>query len=81
VKIRLLSDWTGLDRIEGVPRLHKAGDTVSVYHFAGHKLINRRLAKWICTEDGDPQWVPAEPYRLKAAVPEHNRMITGGVNK
>ena len=81
MRIHLLIDWTGYQRGESGARVHVKGENVSVYHVAGTKLINRRLAKWIAQEPGDPQWEPAEPFRYKAAVPQHNKMIHGGLNK
>lgn len=81
MRVHLLADWTGYDRREPQARPHKAGDEVSVYHMAGVKLINRRLAKWICQEGDDPPWEPAEPFRHKAAKPQFNRMVHGGMNR
>lgn len=81
MRIHLLHDWLGFDKKSGAVRQHRAGETASVYHVAGITLIRRRLAKWICAEEGDPQWEPAEPLRYKAAQPQHNKMIQEGFNR
>ncbi len=64
---------------DGTCSPHKSGERISVYHVTGVKVINRRQAKWICGENGDPSWTPIPQFR--AAIPQHDKMIRTAVNK
>lgn len=81
MKVILSIDWLGRDLSEPAARQHKSGDTISVYHVVGCRLLNRRQAKWISQESFDPPWEPIEQLRYKQAIPQHNRMVQGGLNK
>jgi len=64
---------------DGRCEMRKAGETLSVYHRVGRRLIHGRQAKWICAEDGDPRWIPIPGFR--AVRPEHDKMIRSALNK
>jgi hypothetical protein len=64
---------------DGIVRNCVPGDVVSVYHLNGRRLLYRRLADWICIEPLDPIWDP--PAHLKMAVPRHDKMARGAMNK
>lgn len=78
MKIVLLRD-TYLATRDGRVDTFKTGQTVSVAHYIGRRLLMGRSAKWMCSEPGDPFWEPVETFR--AAIPERDKMIRTAANK
>jgi hypothetical protein len=82
MKILLLRDWLGPVKGEKESRQHKKGETISVLHWPGAKLLRAHGALWIEAEPGDPSWPNgAPPPVFRAMRPQVDKMLHGGLNK
>jgi hypothetical protein len=78
MKIHIIKEVTVTEKT-GRVRECKVGDTASVYHVQGRRLIYGNFARWIGMEPSDPFWEPV-PY-LRAILPKHDTMIRKALNK
>jgi hypothetical protein len=76
--ISIIQDVTVTEK-NGQQKVCRAGDTASVFHALGRRLIYSNHARWIGAEDNDPFWEPA-PF-LRASVPRKDTMIRKALNK
>lgn len=82
MKIQLLRDWFG--PVKGQPQAthHKKGETVSVLHWPGAKLLRAHGALWVESEPGDPVWPDgAPPPVFRALRPQVDKMVHASTNK
>lgn len=64
---------------DGAVRYCRPGEVVSVYHTNGRRLLYARLAQWISRDTFDPAW--DVPEFMKAAKPQHDKMLRSATNK
>lgn len=81
MKIQLLKQWSRTEA-DGFMHLHNPGEIVSVLHITGRDLIYGRMALWVESEAGDPDWKPPiESLCAKRVEPKENRMMRAAVNR
>lgn len=78
MRIKLGIDWMGAAKGEAVKQ-HKTGEEIDILLLPGIRLLRRRQAKWISGHPEDQGFVPVDPFKL--AVPQHDKMIRGVLNK
>jgi hypothetical protein len=61
---------------------HKRGETISLLHWTGSKLLRAHSALWVEAEPGDPVWPNGGPPQVfRAARPDVDKMVHASINK